>query len=61
MFITLIVVMGPQVYAYVQTYQITLITCSFFLYQLYFNKAVRKKKKMCFKQKQAFIYKSIAT
>ena len=42
-FISLMVVMISQVYAYVQTHQIVYIKyMQFFLYQLYLNQAIRK-------------------
>lgn len=42
MLITMIVVMGSWVYAFVQTYQIVYIKyVQFFIYQLYINKAVK--------------------
>lgn len=42
---TWIVVIVTWVYAYVQTHQTVYTICSFFVYQLYLNKAGKKKKK----------------
>lgn len=47
MSITLIAVMVPQVFAYVQTHHLYILNSCSFTYPLYLNKVVKKYKKPC--------------